>query len=297
MSENRLYPGWRSLLFIPVHIDKFVDKAHTRGADGYILDLEDSVPLAEKAYARGKVRDAAQKVSCQGAAALVRINLDWSLAQQDIDSSVCEQVSALVLPKVEHPDQILRVAELIERQEQAQNLPQGHTAIIAMIESVEALPHLDAIARAHSRMMGVTLGSEDFSVSAGMLPQPATLFHPNQMIVFACRRAGIEPLGFPGSIADYSDMDAFHSTITQARNMGFVGALCIHPKQAEVLNAIFTPSDHELDNAQGLIAAFEEGLSAGKGAVEFKGKMIDLPVVNAAKKLIHRAEKLGIRKA
>ena len=271
-----------------------MDKAHTRGQMA-IFWIWDSVPLAEK-HARGKVRDAAQKLAAKGAAALVRINLDWSLAQQDIDSSVCEQVSALVLPKVEHPDQILRVAELIERQEQAQKSSAGPYRHHCDDRIREALPHLDAIARAHSRMMGVTLGSEDFSVSAGMLPQPATLFHPNQMIVFACRRAGIEPLGFPGSIADYSDMDAFHSTITQARNMGFVGALCIHPKQAEVLNAIFTPSDHELDNAQGLIAAFEEGLSAGKG--RWSSKENDRSSGGECRqKLIHRAEKLGIRKA
>ncbi len=292
MIERKPYPGWRSLLFIPVHIDKFVDKAHTRGADAYILDLEDSVPLAEKAAARGKVVSAAKKVSCDGAAALVRINLDWSLAQEDIAASVCPEVSTLVIPKVEHADQIIRIAELVEKQERASNMTEGHTTLIAMIESVEALPNLDAIAASHARLIGMTLGSEDFSASAGMTPSPATLFHPNQMIVFACRRAGIEPLGFPGSIADYSDLERFTETLTQGRNMGFVGALCIHPKQAELLNGVYTPSDSEIEHAQGLIAAFDAGLTEGKGAVEYKGKMIDLPVVVAARKLVHRAEQL-----
>ena len=291
--KHALYPGWRSLLFIPVHVDKFVAKAHTRGADAYILDLEDSVPLAEKEMARTKVIAAAKQVSVEGASALVRINLDQDMAQQDLEASIDESVKAVVIPKVESADQIVAIAQKIEQLEAGRGIENGHTLLIAMIESVEALPKLDEIADAHPRVVSITLGSEDFSASAGMHSIPETLQLPNQMIAFACRRVGISPLGFPGSIADYSDLDVFRKTIQLADKFGFVGAFCIHPKQAAILNEELMPSEDDVQNARGLIEAFEKGLEEGRGAVEFRGKMIDMPVVIAAKELIRRFESIA----
>jgi citrate lyase subunit beta / citryl-CoA lyase len=287
------YPGWRSLLFIPVHIDKFVAKAHTRGADAYILDLEDSVPLAEKDSARGKVIKAARTVSVDGAAALVRINLDETMAFQDLDASIDAAVHAIVIPKVESAEQVVAIAEKIDQLEKERGIEKGHTLLIAMIESVEALPKLDEIADSHSRVVSITLGSEDFSASAGMQSIPETLLLPNQMIAFACRRVGIVPLGFPGSIADYSDADAFRKTIKFASQLGFVGAFCIHPTQAGMINDGFMPSASAVEHAKGLIEAFDKGLAEGRGAVEYKGKMIDLPVVVSARELVSRFEKIS----
>lgn len=292
-TKHLAYPGWRSLLFIPVHVDKFVAKAHTRGADAYILDLEDSVPLAEKSIARGKVISAAEQVSIDGAAALVRINLDEHMAQLDLEASIDTSVAAIVIPKVESAEQVVSIAEKIDQLEQERGIQANHTCLIAMIESVEALPKLDEIATAHPRVISVTLGSEDFSASAGMHSIPETLLLPNQMIAYACRRAGISPLGFPGSIADYSDIAVFRKTIQFANKLGFVGAFCIHPKQAVVLNEELMPSAEAVNNAKGLIEAFEKGLAEGRGAVEYKGKMIDMPVVISARELIARFEKIN----
>jgi len=286
------YPGWRTALFIPVHIEKFVAKAHTRGADAYILDLEDSVPLEQKLEARECVIPAAKTVSQNGAAALVRINLDSRFAMGDIESAVDESVSAIVIPKVESAGQVREFSQRITELERARSIDIGHTAIIAMIESVDALTVLDEIASADPRVVAMTLGSEDFSATAGMQPLPQTLLLPNQMLAFACRRANIMPLGFPGSIADYSDIDAFTKTVRFAKQLGFVGAFCIHPKQVDVLNAELTPTQDEIDHAKGLLSAFDAGLAAGKGAVEYKGKMIDLPVVDRAKELLRNAESL-----
>jgi citrate lyase subunit beta/citryl-CoA lyase len=283
------YPGWRTALFIPVHIEKFVAKAHTRGADAYILDLEDSVPLAQKEAARACVIPASKVVSQGGADALVRINLDARFAMLDIEASIDENVKAIVVPKVESAEQIRAFSQRISELEQAKSLPEGHTALILMIESVDALPKLDDIANADPRVVAMILGSEDFSATAGMQPLPQTLLLPNQMVALACRRANIMPLGFPGSIADYSDLEEFRKTIKFAKQLGFVGAFCIHPKQVAVINDELTPSAEEIEHSQGLIDAFEAGLAAGKGAVEYKGKMIDLPVVERAKELLRNA--------
>lgn len=287
-----LYPGWRSLLFLPAHVEKFIAKAHTRGADAYILDLEDSVPLSEKALARSNVIEAAKQVSCDGAGALVRINLEPEMAMLDLEASVDIAVQTIVLPKVESAQHVQGISERINELEEERNIPYGHTQLILMIESVEALPILDELAKSDFRVVSMTLGSEDFSASAGMQSCPDTLLYPNQMIAYACRRAGLVPLGFPASIADYADMEVFKDSIQRAKKFGFAGAFCIHPKQAAVLNEVLTPSEEEVTFAKGVIEAFDKGLAEGRGAVEYQGKMIDLPVVISARALLARYQSI-----
>lgn len=282
-------PIWRSMLFVPAHVDKFVARAHERGADAVILDLEDSVPLAQKAQAREALAVRAAAVAAHGTAVLVRVNAEAGMAMQDIDAAVGASVRAIVLPKVDTPQQVLAAARQVEACEQKLSLQPGHTWLIAQIEDVSALPHLDAIATSSPRLLGMILGSEDFCASAGMVPTPATLFTPNQMVAFACRRAGILPLGFPSSIAEFSDLQAFAAQVGLARDLGFVGAFCIHPAQVPVLNEGFSPSARELAHAEGVVMAFETAQREGRGAIEFAGKMVDLPVVLRARELLRRA--------
>ncbi len=285
---TRSFPLWRSMLFLPVHVDKFVAKAHTRGADAYILDLEDSVPFGEKEMARRKIPIGAAQVSQGGAAALVRVNQPWATTELDLEAAIGPRVAAIVLPKVDDPEYVRAVARKIDVLEVQQGMESGHTLLIAQIEDVAALPRLDEIAASSPRLMGMILGSEDFSASAGMEPIPEALFAPNQQILFACRRAGILPLGFPASIADYADGEALRRMIELARRLGFVGAFCVHPSQVAIMNEAFAPSPREIEHASGLIAAYEEGVAKGLGAVEYKGKMIDAPVVARAKEVLRR---------
>lgn len=277
------------MLFVPAHVPRFVERAHARGADACVLDLEDSVPLDQKAQARAAVPDAAATIVGRGTPVLVRINQPWSLAAADIEAVVGPAVSALVLPKVNSAASVMAVAERLDRLEALRGLPAEHTRLIALIEDVQALPQLDEIARCTPRLLGMMLGPEDFSASAGMAPVREALMLPNQLVLFACRRAGILPFGFPGSIADYGDIDAFAQTIHLARQLGFVGGLCIHPAQVAVLNAGFSPSAADLEHARGAIEAFEAAEREGRGAAEYRSKMVDLPVVLRARETLRRA--------
>lgn len=286
---NKAFPIWRSMLFLPAHVEKFVAKAHTRGADGYILDLEDSVPSSEKEAARKMIPSGAAQVSQAGGAALVRVNQPWAMTERDLEASICPLVKAIVLPKVDSPEYVQAASRKIDFLEAGQAMETGHTFLIAQIEDVSALPRLDEIAVSSPRLMGMILGSEDFSAAAGMEPIPEALFAPNQMVAFACRRAGILPLGFPASIADYANLDAFRRTIELARKLGFVGAFCVHPSQVSIMNEAFAPSAAEIEHAKGLIAVYEQAVSEGRAAVEYKGKMIDPPVVARAQELLRRA--------
>lgn len=282
----RELPNWRSALYVPVNVEKFVATAHTRGADAVILDLEDSVPPAEKAAARDLIADAAVKVSQSGADVIVRINRPWRLAVRDIEASVGPKVNALALPKVADAGAIRAIAEILDEVEAEKGLENGHTQLIGMIETTDALFEAREIARAHPRLVGLVLGSEDFALDAGMAPEPEGLLAPSQFAIFAARAAGIQPLGFVGSIAEFSDREKFADMIRQARRLGYTGSMCIHPLQVEVCNEFFVASAEEVETATRMVAAYEAAQAEGRGAVQFEGKMIDEPVVDRARRLL-----------
>lgn len=283
------FPIWRSMLFVPAHVEKYVQAAHTRGADAYLLDLEDSVPPAGKAQARAGLGEAATQVSRSGAAALVRINNEPQWLEEDLQAAVLPAVRALMVPKVESAEMLRALDARLGELEARRGMVVGQTLLIAQIEHVRTLPRLDEIATSSPRLMGMILGSEDFSVSAGMEPIPEALYGPNQQMLFACRRAGILPFGYPGSISLFRDLDALRELIRRARQMGFVGSYAIHPDQVRVMNEEFQPPAAEVAHARELLAAYEQALAEGRGAFEFRGRMVDPPVVARAQELLRRA--------
>ena len=292
---NKQLPLWRSSLFVPANIERFIAKAHLRQADAIILDLEDSVPLSQKSNARDNVGAAAVRVASNGADVIVRINQPWRLAVRDLEAVIGEHVKAICVPKVSCAAQMQFIAEVITELEVEQKLPIGHTKLIALIESAAALKHLDAIASSSLRMQGMILGPEDFTASVGMETDREGLLFPNQQIVFAARQAGILPLGFVGSIGDFRDPEAFREMIKFSRRLGFRGGFCIHPDQVTIMNEEFGPSTEALDNARDLLKVFEISLREGRGSAEFKGKMIDEPVVARAREIIAMAEEIVAR--
>ncbi|MFT5692703.1 MAG: citrate lyase subunit beta/citryl-CoA lyase [Oceanicoccus sp.] len=288
-------PLWRSMLFIPAHVDKFVDKAHTRGADAIILDLEDSVPETEKEHARDNLLTAAIKVSTNGADVLVRINSRLRLAIRDLEAAVHPSIRAIVIPKVVSDQQLKEVSEVIAELEIERSMKVGEIGLVALVESPDALSRLAQIANSCPRLLAMTIGSEDFSTATGMIPSAENLLLPNQQLLFACRAAGRLPLGFVGSIADYSDPLAFEQTITRAKNMGFRGAFCIHPSQVPIMNEGYSPTELQVNDAREVVNAYQEALKLGRGAAKFNGKMVDVPVVLRAEEILRTTELIAHR--
>ena len=134
-------------------------------------------------------------------------------------------------------------------------------------------------------------------MSAGILPEDEGLFMPKQMAAFAARAAGIMPLGFIGTVAEYHDLDGFRQTIRRSRRLGFIGASVIHPSQVPILNEEFRASPAEIDHARRVVAAYDEALAGGVGAVTVDGKMIDVPVVERARVLLEREAAIAAREA
>jgi citrate lyase subunit beta / citryl-CoA lyase len=282
-------PNWRSLLFVPIIREKFIATAHTRGADAIILDLEDSVPEEEKQRGRELIASAAKEVGRAGAEVLVRINRPWQQAFRDIEAAVSAPVTALMCPKVESPEHLGVIAELLDVLERQRGMPLGHTKLVALIETAAAYFRAREIALATPRLVALSLGAEDFAASVGMEPLGETLEMPKQTVIIAARAAGILPLGFMGTVADFKDLDAFRAVVRRSRRFGFAAASCIHPSQLAILNEEYGVSPTEAERARRLIAAYEAALAQGVGAVTFEGKMIDVPVVERARALLARA--------
>lgn len=280
---------WRSMLFVPAISDRFVESALRQPADVLQIDLEDSVAPEQKDMARQRVAAIADRFAQAGYDVLVRVNRSWRLLVRDLEASVRHSVHAVTLPKVPDASAVRAVAEILSELEQGAGLPIGHTQIIAMIEDAEGLHNMADIAAAHRRVRGIIVGAEDLAVSMRMAVSEDSLYLPNVMAVAAARRAGVSPIGFIGSVADFADEAEFRLKVERARRLGFEGAFCIHPKQVPIVNAAFAPDPGELQHAEALLEEFGRQLALGRAAFAFKGRMVDLPVVEQARALVARA--------
>ena len=286
---------WRSLLFVPANNARFVEKAHTRGADGIILDLEDSVPVAERPRARAELGASIEQAGRGGGDMLVRINSQPDEAPADLDAAVVPGVRALLVPKVEQPETLRALSRDVSRLEAERGIETGSIRFVVLVESAAAVLNAEEIARADARIVAMELGGEDFALSTGMVPDAETLALPKQLVLYAARAARIVPLGILGSIADYGDVDAYRATALRSRRFGFEGAACIHPSNVPVLNEVFTPDPSEVEHARLIVDAYRAAQRAGSGAVSVDGRMIDVPVVERAENLLARADAIRAR--
>ena len=297
MKQERELPVWRSLMYVPVNVDKYVDKAHTRGADVIQLDVEDSVPPAEKAKARTLVEKAAAKVRRGGADVVVRINRPLALAVRDLEHSICPDVDGIAITKVDSASHVRLLDELVSELEAKRGMPAGHTKFIAMIETADAFFRIYEIVRACGRIVACNIGGEDFALDCNMQPTGEALFYPKQHMIIAANSVGIIPLGFIDSVAGFGDWDNFRKMVRRSRDFGFMGASCIHPGQVTIVNEEYTPAADEVDYARKVIKLDNEAAASGRGSFSLDGKMIDIPVVVRAGKLLKRFDAIKKREA
>lgn len=291
MSIPQVLPQWRSLLFCPANSERFIAKAHTRCADAVILDLEDSVPGDQKNHARASLAESVRLLSRGSGDICVRVNRPLELAVIDIAAAVQQNVYALVLPKVAGPEHIALLSEVVDSCEAAAGMPMGATRFVAIVESASVLGKMEAIARSSPRMVALGVGGEDLATDLGAEPVPDALYVPKMLGVIAARAAGILPLGVLGSVGNLSDHDAYSQMVRRSRAVGLSCATCVHPGQVPILNDIFAASADQLDRARRLMTAYEEAVSRGEGSARFEGRMVDLPVVNRARRLIAQSQR------
>ena len=286
----------RSTLILPVNIPRFVDKAHLRGADAIMLDLEDAVPAQEKGPARKLVAETIPRVARGGAEVFVRVNHDAELLADDVEASVHPGLDGLCFPKAESAAQIQRLEAQILDLERRRSMPPGRVEIYPLIESPRGLLDLESIATASPRIRSITLGPEDYCLTLGVEPSAdgVELLYGVSKLVTVSKAHGISPLGLLGSIAGFRDLEAFEQCADRARRLGCVGASCIHPDQVGVLNRVFSPAPAAVARARAATEAFEAGLKQGTASVNLDGAMVDIPVYRRAKHVLEQVAAIAV---
>lgn len=270
----------RSALFVPLADERFLAKAHERGADALLLDLEDSVPPAHKITARARLPEAARRLAALGATVMVRVNSAPELVAEDLKAAAQSPVAAIFLPKVENAEHVVAAEYL---------LADSKARLVALLESPGAILGAAEISRAGTRLAGLAFGSEDYCGVLGIASNKAALDWPAQMLATAARARGLAAFGVPGPVSEIEDVEAFTRLLEKAKAMGFTGCTCIHPKQVVAANRVYSPSAEEIAQAKEVIAAFEAAVREGRGAFALHGRMIDAPVVGQARAVLARA--------
>jgi citrate lyase subunit beta/citryl-CoA lyase len=280
-----------------------VEKALASDADAIFLDLEDAVAPDNKAGARADVIGTLKELDWCGRPALFRANaLDTAFFYRDLIEVVEEAghaLDAVMIPKVNRPEDLHTVSTLLSGLELAMHLEPGKMKLEAQIESAEGLTNADAIARATPRLGAIHFGPGDFAASLHM-PQkgigvmdewdeayPGHRFHyAMQRIVVAARAAGVRVLD--GPVAEYGDEEGLRRSCLTARSLGFDGKWCIHPAQIPVVNEVFSPTEKEVEWAEKVVAAYEEANAAGSGSVSVDGQMVDAASIKMARNVLDR---------
>jgi citrate lyase subunit beta / citryl-CoA lyase len=277
----------RSLLYVPVSSERFLAKAHERGADAIILDLEDAVAPHRKDAARARLGEAIPMARRGGAVIFVRINSEPGRIRLDAEAACRAGADGLLAPKARDAGAIAALADFLGGIEQ----DIGRTAIslVPMIEDPGAVLDARTIAKASPRVFALMTGGEDLATALGAEPTPEALRLPKLLVHLAAKAAGVRSFGLLRTVADYKDLAGIEQSAHEARRHGFDGASCVHPTVVPILNRAFSPTEAELDRARALVAAFDAAQAAGRGAFEFEGRMVDEPVVRRARALIEKA--------
>lgn len=288
----------RSALFVPASSERFLAKAKDTLADTLIFDLEDAVAPERKIAAREALRDVLQDTGFEHFERTVRINgLDTAYFLDDVLAMVEAGADGLVVPKTNTAAHIRFVDQFVRLAEQRSGRTPGEVVLIPLFEQPVAIGQAFAIASATPRIAGVAFGHGDFSLSMGIAAAPSTdgiVLQARGQVVMAAKAAGVTPID--NVYLDIRDTDGLITETRQGKALGYEGKACIHPNQVAAVNSIYTPTPDEVEYARALVAAFEAAVAEGKGAVAFRGRMVDGPIADIEKVVLDRARQAGLRR-
>ncbi len=273
---------WRSMLYVPANVPRFVAKAPSSGADAVVLDVEDSVPHDRKAEARAALAEAVPAARSGGADVLVRINRPLRLAVPDMEAAVAAGADGILLTKVLGADHVALAAEILAEAPRPMR-------IVPMVETPAALPKLPEIARASPLVAGLLIGAEDLALECNADSEDELIVLAKRQMVLAAHGAGVAPFGTLGTVADYRDPEKVRNLVARSKRSGFIGATCIHPALVPILNEGFSPSAAELDLARRQLAAAAEAAREGRGSFTVDGRMVDEPILIRARRILAQA--------
>jgi citrate lyase subunit beta/citryl-CoA lyase len=291
----------RSLLFAPGSNPRMLSKACGSVADAVILDLEDAVAPSARADARSAVAAVIDENSGRPGI-FVRVNHpSTGLMEADLDITVRPGLFGVVLPKTDSPSDVARLDESLAEREARAHLPVGSIAILPLVESCRGLHDGYEIARQSPRIVGMAFSSGeagDFMSDLGgqWTQDGVAMLYPRSKLVCDTRAAG---LSWPvdGVVMNLADVSVLESECRLARRLGYQAKMAIHPKQLDVIHAVFTPTADEIEAGLAVVRAHEAAQAKGTGAFSLGGMMVDQANVERAKRILARAEAISDARA
>ncbi|HSG65990.1 MAG TPA: CoA ester lyase [Gammaproteobacteria bacterium] len=280
----------RSLLFVPGNKANMLEKALGFAPDVFIPDMEDSVPTAEKRNAREVIKSHLPRLAASGVPIIPRVNsLDTEWIEEDLAAVVGPHIYGISVGKVDVPDDIAAISDMIADLERRAGIESGTLKMIPWLESAKAIVHCYPICSSSPRIIGVAFGGEDFTHDMGIerLEDESEVAYPRNVLCVAARAAGIAALDTP--YFRFKDEDGLKANIAASKQTGFKGKFAIHPAQIAAINAGFSPSEAEIAQARRVVAAFAEAERQGRGSTSLDGRVIDVPVVKRARAVLAAA--------
>lgn len=286
-------PSRRALLYMPGDDWKKITKAISIGVDCICMDMEDGVAANRKIVARATIARALQELDFCKSEKLARINAVGSgYEKEDINAVLPYRPDGIVIPKVEAPEQIQWASEAIEAAELKNGWPLNAIRLLVGVETARGVLNLKDIA-SHPRLDAIIFGGEDFAASIGAIrtPEAIELLCARQAVVTACAAFGLQAIDIV--TIDFTNLETVRAEAELGAQLGYCGKQVIHPAQVEPVQAAFTPSDEAIANAKRIVESFEISQQKGKGAYALDGKMIDMPLLKNAQKVLERARAAG----
>lgn len=277
---------YRSWLFIPGNQERHLSKAVDLEADVMIYDLEDAVPDTDKQEARIKVKKTMMKASHQ--VNIVRVNaLDTSYLIDDLNGIITSELTGIMLPKVNNRDDVLIVDYLLGQMEVMYGLENGMLALIPLIETAKGIENVSEIAKSSERILCLCFGAEDYMLELNLKPDSAetALNYARSKLVLASAAAK-KAAPIDAVYPDIHDVVGLEEAANVSKQAGFQGKLLIHPKQVDTVNSIFMPTQEEIDEARQIVEKYSATIAKGEGVTQLDGKMIDVPIVERARKIL-----------
>lgn len=292
-DEAKTMHSRRALLYMPGDNWKMITKSVTLGVDSICMDMEDGTAVNKKAEARATIAKALQELDFGASEKLARINSVGSgWEQDDIESVLPYHPNGIVIPKVESFEQVEWASRIIESAELKYGWPINSVRILIGVETAKGILNLKEIA-AHPRLDAIIFGGEDFAASIGAVrtKDAVELLYARQAVVVACAANDLQALDIV--TIDYKDLEALKIESQFGAGLGFSGKQIIHPNQVSAVQEAFTPSDESIAYARRIVETFETSQKEGKGAYALDGKMIDMPLLKNAQKVLARAKAAG----
>lgn len=287
----------RSMLFLPGNNPNLLINGNCLGSDAVIFDLEDAVSPTEKDAARILVRNTMRYMDFRGCETIVRINsVDTAYWQADLEAILPQKPNLILLPKTGTAQDALTVDAYMTELEEKLGLEKGAVGLMPLIETALGVENAFAIASSCDRVQALFLGAEDLTadLQCKRTKESREIEYARTRLIVAARAAGVEVYDTP--FTDVNDDEGILKDATTAKALGFTGKASISPRHVEVINAVFSPTQKDINYAYEVMDAIALAKSQGKGAIALHGKMIDAPIVNRAKQTIAMAEALGLKR-